>query len=185
MTNVTEKKGRWLVVRNLTVNNRHFPHPDRDAKDDEHLSLGSFGEAVIDPVWLESPSFVRHIRTEENPDGYIQVEWTDTLPSNKFSIETVIEAFSKLEIPRPMALHAYYICAMDPIPNEYASFIDLEPSPDSVRRFGATSLTAHWDLLNDHLPWLREVRSLEQRWRKRDALLAWLDTRIAELEKRR
>lgn len=180
--------GRWLVAQNLTVRPRHFPHPNRDAKDDEHLSLGSYQATIIDPSFLDSVSFTRHVRTGENlddPEAYLEVYWTDTPPSVEFELVTVLEDMMGREVPRPMALTAYYICAQEPIPPEYADFLTLEPSPDSVRRFGPTSLTAQWDMVRNHLPWLREVRGLEERWRKRDSVLAVLDMRIDELEEMR
>jgi hypothetical protein len=185
---IENTKGRWLVARNLSVRPRHFPHPSRDAKDDEHLSLSSFQASIIDQDFLNSPSFTRHIRTEDNaadPEAYLEVYWTDTPPDDEFDLVHVIEDMMAREMPRPMALTAYYICAQEPIPEEYAGFLTLEPSPESVRRFGPTSLTAQWDMIRNHLPWLREVRSLEERWRGRDPVLALLDMRIDELEELR
>jgi hypothetical protein len=179
----SEAEGRWLIAENLTVRSRSFPHPERDASESEHLHLGPFEAKVIEPVWLESPAFTRYVYDpDDNPEGYIAVYRSDTPPTGEFTIANVIEDMSDRGVPRPMALHAFYICAQDPIGKEYATFISLEPSVDSVARFGATSITAQWDLLRNHLPWIKEVRALEERWRKRDAVLAALDVRIDQLE---
>jgi hypothetical protein len=43
-------------------------------------------------------------------------------------------------------------------------------------------MTNNWDLVRNHLPWLKEILMLELKWRKRDSLLALLDTRIEQLE---
>ena len=181
----TETEGRWLIVQNLTVNPRDFTHPARDAREDEHLHLGSFESKVISEEWYDSYAFMDKVQTEDNPDGYLRLYRSNQAPDNPFAIGAIVDELVGGGLQRPMALNAYYVCAMDPIPEEYMAIISLEPTTASKQRFGETSLTSQWDTVRDHLPWLRIVRNLETRWRNREPLLHILNERIEELEQKR
>ena len=179
MTNtlVVEGEGRWLIVSNTTIEPISVPHPDRDAKDNDHLSLSGFEETNIGEEWLESPTLIRDVER-----GRLSLSRSDTLPTNEFSIGKIVSELTAKGWAPHAAVSAWQICAQQPIPEELDHLIDLEPSVDSKAQHGPTFINARWDLLRNQLPWLREILELERRWRKRGRIIGRLNARIAELE---
>ncbi|MFA5637248.1 MAG: hypothetical protein WC977_15230 [Anaerovoracaceae bacterium] len=171
------KEGRWLVASNTSMGAINFRHPEKDAADVDHLRLGSFESKVIDPLWLNVPWFVDAMQ-----DGRVVVVRSDELPDNTISASAVVEDMITRGWDRNAALTAYHICGCDPIPPELDQYIDLEPSQRSRRRMGPTYINQRWDLLKQHLPFLRELLALEQRWRNRRGVVRRLEKRIKELE---
>ena len=172
-----ETQGRWLIASNLKMGAINFRHPSKEAADVDHLRLGSFESKVIDAAWLDVPWFVQAMEAE-----VVHVYRSDSLPDNKFMAGRIVEDMVSRGWDRNAALTAYHICGCDPVPPVLDQYIELEPSQRSRRRFGATYLNRNWDLIKQHLPFLREVLELEGRWRKRPALMRRLKKRIKVLE---
>jgi len=158
-----------------------FPNPDRDARDSDDLDLAGFEEKVIDSLWLDVPHFVRAVDS-----GRVSVYRSDTLPRSDFLVATVVSELTARGWSNNAALTIYNICASEPIPPEFDQFIDLAPSRDSKTQNGpdTTIIGPRWDLLRQHLPFLREILALELKWRKRPAIVKRLRARIRELESR-
>lgn len=170
-------EGRWLIVRNEEINPISVPHPDRDARDSEHLNLGGWEEKVITDEWLNSPVFLGDVER-----GRLSLRRSDDLPTNEFAVASVVSSLTEKGMSPVPAVTVWQMCAAQPIPPELDYLIELEPSADSKQQHGSTFITTRWDLVNDHLPWLREIRDLESRWRKRGRILGRLNSRIRELE---
>ncbi|NIQ88597.1 MAG: hypothetical protein GWN93_05775 [Deltaproteobacteria bacterium] len=178
MTSVKIKgEGRWLIVRNASVEPISVPHPDRDAKDSEHLSLSGWEEQVIGEEWLESPVFIGDVGR-----GRLELRYSDDVPSNEFRVDNVVDELTAKGFSQNAALTAWQICAAVPIPPELDYMIEMEPSEEAKRQHGPTFITNRWDLVRDQLPWLRAIHDLESRWRKRGRILGRLNNRIEQLE---
>ena len=169
--------GRWLIVENSNIEPISVPHPDRDAKDEEHITLSGFEKATIGDEWLNHPPFVRQVDS-----GRLTVYRSDDLPDNSFTVGQVVEQLKKRDWDSNAAVTIYQICASQPVPDNLSQLIDLEPATDSRVRHGPSFITNNWDLVRQHLPWLREIRDLEKRWRKRGRFIHRLNERIKELE---
>jgi len=179
MTNTLTVKGdgRWLIVRNDSIEPISVPHPDRDARDNDHISLSGFEETNIGEEWLDSPTLIRDVER-----GRLSLYRSDTLPSNEFSIDRIVSELTVKGWPPHAAVSIWQICAQQPIPDELDYLIGLEPTADSKAQHGPTFINNRWDLIRNHLPWIREVLELERRWRKRGRIIGRLNTRITELE---
>ena len=177
-TFTVEGEGRWLIVKNNEISPISVPHPDRDARDNEHLSLGSFEEKQIPEEWLESPVLLKDVER-----GRLSLLRSDSLPDNSFAVDTVVSNLTQKGWAPHAAISAWQICACDPIPPELDYLIEVEPSAESRVAHGPTAISNRWDLVREHLPWLREILDLERRWRKRRKLIRRLNKRIGELER--
>jgi hypothetical protein len=173
-----EGEGRWLIVRNESIEPISVPHPSRDAKDSEHLNLGGFEEELLSDEWLDSPTLMRDVER-----GRLSLRRSDTVPSNEFAVGRIVDSLMSKGWQAHAAITVWQICASQPIPPEYDYLIELEPTTDSKAARGPTSITPRWDLIQEHLPWLKEILSLERRWRKRSRFIGRLNARIEQLER--
>lgn len=173
-----EDEGRWLIVKNEQIEPISVPHPDRDAKDTEHLNLSGFEEKVLDREWLSSHVLMRDVQR-----GRLSLRWSDDVPSNEFIMPRIVSELTGRGWQPHAAITIWQMCASDPIPPQLDYLIELEPTTESKSVHGQTSITDRWDLIAQHLPWLREVRDLEERWRNRRPIKRRLNARIEELEK--
>lgn len=173
-----EGEGRWLIVKNEQIEPISVPHPDRDARDNEHLDLSGFEEQILDEVWLSSPVLMRDVER-----GRLSLRRSDHTPQNEFTMPRIVSELTGRGWQPHAAVTIWQMCASDPIPPQLDYLIELEPSTESKSVHGPTSITDRWDLIANHLPWLREVRDLEARWRNRRPIIRRLDSRIEELER--
>ena len=173
-----EGEGRWLIVRNNEIKPISVPHPDRDARDNEHLSLGGFEEQQIPEEWLDSPVLLRDVER-----GRLSLRRSDSLPDNQFTVDVVVSDLTQKGWEPHAAVSVWQICACNPIPEELDYLIEVEPTSESKAAHGPTALSNRWDLVREHLPWLREILALERRWRKRRKLIRRLNARIDQLER--
>lgn len=170
-------EGRWLIVENTSIESISVPHPDREADEREHIALTGFEKDTIGEEWFDHPPFVRAWE-----DGRLNVYRSDELPDNSLTVGRVVADLTQRNWGPGAAVTVFQICGSDPVPDELSQFIELEPTTDSRVRHGPSFMTNNWDLVRNHLPWLREILVLERRWRNRPRLIARLDTRIEQLE---
>lgn len=175
-----EKKkaqGRWLIASNVSPGPICFRNPDRDADDDEHLSLSGFESKIIDEMWLDIPWFVKEVES-----GRIVTYRADVMPDNRHTAQATVERLVESGMTRNAAMTIWQMCAADPLPPELDQYIDLAPTADNKQQFGATYINVRWDLVDQHLPFLRAFLEEEQAWRNRPDIVARVQSRIEEIE---